>query len=430
MSRLNVLALHRMGPEGQRREAVERLEFMIAEERPDLNIITHDASLPFPEFVAEFPFDLVVLHATFLGSRTSHRKLELFRSTYGETIRQAGCRVALPQDDYDSSALLDDLMVEWAVDRVYCVIPDRWDKIYPRFVHVGEIRAGYTGYISARWINQWHSPKPRSERLWDVTYRTHDRGAIRCDLRHLKFAIAERFLAAVGSDSTLSLNISSRAADTIPGPQWHDFLEDSRFCLATPSGSSFLDPQGTVRQCVKRLRSRESAPTIEDARSECFPAPQDGRPFSAISPRHIEAGLALTVQIATPGDYSGLMQPDENYIRLEEDCRNISEVLATIAHDARCMEIAAGFKERLLSEPRLRRRRIVEEIIELGEERASMLSSRRPTQDEFDRLRSRYLAHLQGPGRVAAVASSARAQLIRLADASAPRLTAYLRRGR
>ncbi len=427
MSRLNILVLHRMGPVEDRREAVVRLENMFAEERPDLNIITHDANLPFPKFVAEFAFDLVVLESTFLGARTSERRLEKVREIYGETIRNATYRVALPQDDYDSSAVLDEWMTDWGVHTLYCVIPDRWEEIYPSFSKVGRILPAFTGYITDGWLSQWSEPKPRHLRSFDVTYRTHDLSALRCDLRHLKFAIAERFIDTVSEKADLRLDISSRAADHIAGLAWHAFLEDSRFCLATPSGSSFLDPNGAIRHCIARLQVNAPNASIHDARSQCFPANIPDRPFSAISPRHIEAGLALTVQLATPGDYSGLMHADEHYIRLEEDCGNIADVLDQMRASEKCRSMAESFKESLLSEPRLRRKAIVEEIVGLAENAVSNTHSARPTQADSDRLVMSYAELLSSQGRHRRRTSRLLPALGRLIDATSPKLGHLLR---
>lgn len=430
VSKLNVLVLHRMGPVSERREAVIRLENMFAEERPDLNIVTHDADMPFPKFVAEFPFDLVVLNSTFLGARTAERRLARFQEIYGPTVRSATFRVALPQDDYDSSALLDEWMVDWEIDRLYCVIPDRWKEIYPSYSESGTIVPGFTGYITNDWIQHWRDPKPRLQRRWDVTYRTHDLSAHRCDLRHLKFAISDRFLDAVGPGSGLQMDISSRAADHIAGPRWHDFIEESRFCLATPSGSSFLDPRGEARRCVAKLVAENASTTLADVRATCFPPDIPERPFSAISPRHIEAGLALTVQIATLGDYSGLMHPGEDYVALEEDCSNIQEVLDVIRDEEHCNGLAHNFRDRLLSEPRLQRTAIVDEIVTAAEGAVTSRGAVRPTQSESGSMLKKYATFVGRQGRPTQGRLWVRSSLISAIDRTAPRLGQQLRGNR
>ena len=50
---------------------------------------------------------------------------------------------------------------------------------------------------------------------------------------------------------------------------------------------------------------------------------EKGTIYTAISPRNIEAALSETLQIATVGQYSDLMDADQDYLRLNEDCSNI-----------------------------------------------------------------------------------------------------------
>jgi hypothetical protein len=57
--------------------------------------------------------------------------------------------------------------------------------------------------------------------------------------------------------------VISLVADLIFGSRWHDFVENSRFCLASNSGSSLLDPVGKIRRCVERELIRKPSATFE-----------------------------------------------------------------------------------------------------------------------------------------------------------------------
>lgn len=392
MSRMSVLCLHRMAPENTRPESVVRLERMLPEERSDLNTIVHDANFPLPDKVREYPFDVVFLGPTFFNYvRHSSTALRKTKAAYEDVVRRATVRVALPQDEYYFSAVLDDWMIDWDIDLLYSVLEGRSDEIYPRFSRSGRIAVGFTGYITDAWINRWMHPKPRSLRKWDITYRTHNHSPIQCELQHVKFAIAHRFQQAIKEDSQLRTSISSDSRDHIPGSAWHDFVEDSRFTLATPSGSSFLDPNGDIANCIARLRATTTHATIEDARANCFPSTTPKRPFSAISPRNLEAGMALTVQIATPGDYAPFMRADEHYVGLLPDCSNIQHVLGRIRDESESAQMAMDFKESILSEPRLRRKQIAKEIIEFCESELTRRAVKRPNQADFDAMQKIYM---------------------------------------
>ena len=144
-------------------------------------------------------------------------------------------------------------------------------------------------------------------------------------LGYLKSNIAKEFLNSL-PENNLNLDISVDPNKFIAGNKWHDFLENSKFCLSTPSGSSLLDPYGKLREKVFKYTAFRNE-TFQNVKKECFPHEDGKYIFTAISPRNIESGLAKTVQIATQANYSNLMFEDEDFIKLDKDCKNIEDVL-------------------------------------------------------------------------------------------------------
>lgn len=365
---MNVLCLHRMGDPNHRVEAVRALEFMIAEVRPDLNVVVHDSDVPFPSYMRDVDYDLIVLGPTFLCNRYSPRGLKAALSKFEFIKHSSGCKVALPQDDYDCSEILEDWFIEWDVSLVYTVCPEHWPVLYPRLSQKGRIRLGYTGYLSQDWIDSWESPKPIELRTIDVSYRASKLPANFGRVGQLKWEIAHRFLQAAGELKEMNLDISVNPKDRITGKRWHDFLENSKFCLTTASGSSLLDSRGDIRSCVNQYIARKPKAEFSEIEAKCF-AGKDGQyTFSALSPRNLEAALAETTQLATQGSYSGLMQPYEHFIPLSENCSNIAEVFEQMNDTSHVGKIKKQCKEVILSEPRLRRTNIVNEIIDFAED--------------------------------------------------------------
>ena len=187
----------------------------------------------------------------------------------------------------------------------------------------------------------------------------------------MKYEIAGSLVKAIKNNPRIKTDISVRFEDMIPGKRWHEFMNNSRCCLATPSGSSLLDPRNEIRKCVEGYVTHNPQASFREIEEHCFPGEDKRHIFSAISPRNIEAALAETVQLATPGDYSGLMKPDQDCVLLREDCSNIKEVLKLIQDPQKCKTIARRSKEKILSEPRLRRANIVQEIVDFGARIAS-----------------------------------------------------------
>lgn len=372
MPKLNVLVLHTMGNPRYRREAVRTLEYMIPECRPELNCIVHDTNIPFPDYLKDIEYHLIVLGPTFLCNRFHQMSLVEVENSYGFIKHSQACKIALPQDDYDCSGILDNWMVDWKVDRIYTVLPEHISILYPRASHSIEFKKGYTGYISDSWIDFWGDPKPHTQRKIDVSYRATKLSASFGSIGLLKWEIANKFQVAINGVDSLKLDISTDPNDMIPGDAWHSFLEDSKFCLTTASGSSLLDPWSEIRNCVIAYVEKNPTATFQQVERKCFPGLDRQYLFTAISPRNIEAALANTVQIATPGSYSGLMDPIEHFIPLNEDCSNISEVLEMMDNKILVEKIQKRCRESILAEPRLRRDVIVDEIISFTESVVTM----------------------------------------------------------
>jgi hypothetical protein len=384
-SKFNVLVLHQMGDPRDAREAVRSLEFMFLNNRLDLNCIVHDADIPFPSKLKEIDYHLIVLGPTFLCNRYKSSTFKSTLKNYNFIKEIAACKVAMPQDEYDCSAILDNWMFDWKVDRIYSVLSSEyWNLLYPKYSKCGQIVSGYTGYISDDWIESWKNPKPHSMRKIDVSYRASKLDENFGSHGQLKWKIAQKFKDAIPDNSNLALDISWHKQDLIPGNSWHTFIEDSKFCLIVPSGSSILDPYNKIRNCVNLYKVVKKNPSFEQIERHCFPGQDNKNLFTAISPRNLEAALAETVQIGVMGDYSGLMKPMEHYIPINKDCSNIYEVLQMMKDSLLINKIKKNCKELILSEPRLRQKTIVNEIIQFAEFISHQINLQVINQDKID----------------------------------------------
>jgi hypothetical protein len=364
---------------------------MIYECAKDINCIVHDAEMPVPSYIYDIEFNLIVLGPTFLCNRYQPLYLAKVLEAYDFVRTSSACKVALPQDDYDCAEILDDWMVSWGVDRVYTVCPDNWHVLYPNYISFGDIRLGYTGYISDAWLSSWSKPKALLDRAIDVSYRATKLPANFGSLGYLKGAIAERFLNAVGSHS-LIVDISTNPKDLIPGAMWHSFIENSKFCLATASGSSLLDSKGIIRQKVNDFALNNPNASFTEIERVCFPGEDNKYIFSAISPRNIEAALAGTIQIATQGTYSGLMKPMEHFIPIKDDCSDISLVIEMMADKTLVEKLRSNCKDSMLSEPRLRRSNMAREIVDFAKDICQLknlpITNSLKTRDLFKRYKA------------------------------------------
>ncbi len=131
-----------------------------------------NVALGIPKWISRVHFDVIALHTTLLCARWFPQAVDV-RGTLDWIAKIPVPKVALPQDEYDHSAVLDD----WLTDLGVTVIGTNFSEahrsiLYPRaaararFVHV------LTGYIDAGVANRV-VPKlrPAAERPFDVVYR-------------------------------------------------------------------------------------------------------------------------------------------------------------------------------------------------------------------------------------------------------------------
>ena len=352
-----------MGPPNSRRSSIVELEYMLQNHFPQFNHIVHDGSLPLPAYIKDIDWNGIVLGSTFLCKCIHPNEFKKTLIDYAWIKNSSAIKIALPQDDYDCSQILDNWMTDWNIDLLFSVLTNNLDVIYPKYSKVGKIRLAYTGYISKKWILKWKKVKAHNQRSIDVSYRASDLPENFGKIGKLKSLIATRFLNSV-KHKNLILDISTRNEDLIPGDKWHDFLEDSKFCLATPSGSSLLDPTGEYRKNVYKYKLKNPFATFEEVENACFFSKDGKYEFTAISPRNIEAALAQTVQIATPGNYSNIMNPVEHYIPLNEDCSNIDEVVRMMNDSILIHEIKKNLKEKIINTPDLYLNNFASKIID------------------------------------------------------------------
>ena len=362
--RLKILVLHRLGDPVRWRKAVRDLEYLLPDHAPNHDFIVHAAEQPLPEFVRNVKFHAIILGPTFLCARFTPHAFARVLEDYDFVRSADAVKIALPQDEYDCSALLDRWMIDWSVDAVYAVCDEHWPVLYPEYSKTGRLRLGYTGYIADAWLHRFSRPRPRADRSIDVSYRARDLPPNYGRLGRIKSEIGRAFMAQPVVRG-LSLDISTDDAAIVAGPDWHDFLENSKFCLATNSGSSLIDPHGKIRACVERHAINHPAATFDEIEAACFPGLDGQFNFTAISPRHLEAALAATVQIATPGRYSSILEPGRHCILTEPDCANAVDVVRQMRDQALVDRMARDAREAVLDVAALRASNQAAALIEL-----------------------------------------------------------------
>jgi hypothetical protein len=294
-------------------------------------------------------FDSVILHTTLLCLRCSHHfprvKWALRWLTHTRAVK-----IALPQDEYDHSEILDEWLYELGVSVVYTNFDERVRPLlYPLLHRCARFVQCLTGYIGDQTAAALASGlRPVKERPFDLVYRA-------CHLPYwfgshgqLKHTIADavrKRAPALG----LRCDISTRPQDTITSDDWFSFLASARATIGCESGSSVLDRRGEIQARVCWLTGVRPTLSFDQVAAQ-MPRGWDAHCFFAMGPRHLEAVITRTCQILIEGEYGGVLKPHRHYIPLRRDLGNLDEVLHQVKDHALLEATAArAYEEVYLS---------------------------------------------------------------------------------
>lgn len=327
---------------------------------PVHNYLIHNASLPLPQFVKEFPFDMILINSSFLTSVFDRARLKQLKKDYSFIKYSDAFKVALPQDDYYCCEELDGLVTEWGINLLYTICPNYWDTLYSKYIASGGmIKLGYTGYITTEMLSRIGKKKSAISRKYDLTYRASGKPTFPNKLATLKANIGNIFTQNI-YEPNLNMDIASGQSSMISGAAWWDFVENSRCVLGSMSGSSNLIRNHDVTDRIRNYQSSFPEATDDQIIAECLPDGDADRIYEMISPRIIEAGLFSTVQLLVQGSYSNLIKPYEDFIPIKgnflEGDTNISnkEELSEVLKDISLQEkIAETCKTTLLNSNQL-----------------------------------------------------------------------------
>jgi hypothetical protein len=236
-------------------------------------------------------------------------------------------KVALPQDEYDHAAVLDEWLHELGATSIYsCFGPEQRAILYPLLEHRAAFHDTLTGFIDEDAAAALAGRvAPHSRRRWDIVYRARNLPYWFGSHGQLKHRIAEA-VQHRARGLGLSTDISTRPEDTIYGHEWLEFLMSGRAVIGCESGSSVLDARGEIRRRIRRLLAEQPDLKFEEVDAQ-MPAGWDSYTFFAISPRHLEAVITKTAQVLVEGSYSGVLEAERHYIPLRRDFGNLDEAL-------------------------------------------------------------------------------------------------------
>jgi len=288
-------------------------------------IFYHNCDDPPPAWLRWSNPDAVVLHTIFLGMRWHVHAVD-FERQYRWLAGLDCPKVALPQDEYDHSEVLEDWLEGFGVTDVFsCFGPDQRAVLYthvPKHVRFHKTLTGFIDVATAEDIAK--CIVPLADRPNDIVYRAAQLPywfGSHGQLKHeLGSVVRERAVRLA-----LSCDISTRHEDTVISG-WLDFLMSGRAVIGCESGSSVLDPRGRIQERIRALLAENPELTFAEVDAG-MPSGWDSYAFFAISPRHLEAIVTKTCQILVEGSYSGVLEPGRHYIPVRRDLSNLDDAL-------------------------------------------------------------------------------------------------------
>jgi hypothetical protein len=335
-----VLVLYWSDQPGGMRAAIAHHLRALDYAKRSLDVYYHNIFTGCPPWLRIMRPDAVVLHTTFLCLRWSHQFSHY--KWLSRWISDINCvKIALPQDEYDHSEILDEWLYELGVSCVFSVFDAReTQRLYPLLYGHADFRRALTGYIDEKAADRCATAMvPLDRRSYQIVYRATHLPFWFGSHGQLKHRLGEA-VAKLAEARGLRHNISTKTEDAILGERWLEFLMSGRTVIGCESGSSVLDRRGEVRARIDALVRADPSVTFEEVNAMMPPGWDDYR-FFALSPRHLEAVITKTPQILVEGHYDGILSPDEHYVPVRRDLANVDEALEKV-HDLRLLESVAA----------------------------------------------------------------------------------------
>jgi hypothetical protein len=363
---MRILILHEIDDLASARRTSINHAFCLIKYAPQHEYTLHSTRQPVTSRLRSQSFDAIVLDTTFLCWRWAKPKslrLDLILDEYAFIAKSDAVKIALPQDEYDHTELLDNWLADWKVDLIYSVCHEHRNEFYPRAGKHAQIVEGLTGYIDDADIALMQKfAVPFRQRKIDVGYRAQALAAYFGRLGRIKSELGDHFRSRMqGRD--LKLDISTHPRDVLVGDAWLQFLGECKFTLGCESGSSLLDARGEIRECVESQLQRNRSATFDELERTCFPGQDLRRVYSAVGPRLFEAAIAGSCQILTPGKYAGALHPGEHYISVAPDCSNADDVFEQMQDEKANQARIDACNRALIDDPKFRYRHFVSDML-------------------------------------------------------------------
>ena len=302
-------------------------------------------SQPIPSRLIEHGVDVLIFNYDFLNYRFSPI-WKMIKNRHRELIHAANYKVAIVQDDFWASTLIDEWILENGIDRVLTPIENDLDVLYPKSISKASFETVLTGY-SATNSEPFSELPPLTQRSIDLGTRVRTMPPSLGRYAQDKARLSIDFAKIVKS-AGFNTDVSARVEDTFLGGAWHDFLLRCRFVIGVKGGASLVDYDGSLHRKVQHYLARNPGASFVEVEESCFPNRDGKNVFKAVSPRLFDAARAGCCQILIEDEYPGDLQPWVDYLPIAEDLSNADVVLDAMKDLNACQKVAQNCHEKLI----------------------------------------------------------------------------------
>jgi len=234
-----------------------------------------------------------------------------------------GLKFMFLQDEYHHVNAVEDCALDLNIHLMFTLVKQEFiQKAYPRLQHL-RIVPILTGYVPEKMVGL--PTLPIKERTLDIFYRSRINEYWLGELAQEKVFIAEN-TKKLAPLYQLNIDVSVREEDRIYGEKWLDALRTTKAVLATESGASIWDYDGTIEKETRFYLRQHPKASFKEVQNAVLKPYENNLLYSAISPRIFEAAALKTPLIMFPGEYNGICKPERHYISLNKDFSNFKEV--------------------------------------------------------------------------------------------------------
>ena len=279
-----------------------------------------------PEFDDIEEFDVVLIHySIYLLAETY-----ISREWQNEIAKFSGLKAVIHEDEYQFVNAFKHKFKELGVKVVFSCLdsPSTMQAVYDgNLLSETYFFSCLPGYVADNFFEL--EIVPLAEREFDIIYRGRELPSYLGLLGQEKRIIGEQVLS-VADDFDLKVNISSAENERIYGEDWPKFLSSGKAMLGVEGGATIFDFEGNLPCIVGEYEKLHPEASFLEIWENCLFEYEGNVSFKTITPKFFEAIANKTALVLYPGEYNGILRPNDHYIVLERDGGNMDEVVRLI----------------------------------------------------------------------------------------------------